>query len=352
MARDTPHRNNFGLLRLAFALLVIVSHSFELVTGDRSREPLTMLFGTLSFGELAVDGFFIVSGYLITQSFERSSSTTSYLWKRVLRIYPGFLVAYCLSVLVVAPLGGGDISILAGTDGLKTIRYALKLNSPPFALGAFSGSPYPVLNGSMWTIAYEFRCYLLVIPLGLLGLLRPRRALVTLPAVIVFLGILQTMELPGRLTGLIGTSVDTFHFTSVFIAGMFFSIFQKYIPMRNVLAAAAFVLFVILLFNHVTAHAAVGIFGSYLIFWFAFLPNTPSLARINNSIDLSYGIYLYAWPVQKLLIWFVAGISPWLVMFATVSISSILALISWTFVEKPALSLKDKTSRSPMMAGG
>jgi hypothetical protein len=70
--------NNFSVLRMLFATLVILSHSTELIDGNRSREILTLLFGTISFGVLAVDGFFIISGYLITKSY-LSSQPMGYL---------------------------------------------------------------------------------------------------------------------------------------------------------------------------------------------------------------------------------------------------------------------------------
>ena len=73
--------NNFGFLRLLFAILVIVSHSPEAIDGNRSREILTNIFGTISFGEFAVDGFFMISGYLIYKSYQNSTSFKNYIFK-------------------------------------------------------------------------------------------------------------------------------------------------------------------------------------------------------------------------------------------------------------------------------
>ena len=98
--------NNFGVLRLFFAALVIISHSPELIDGNRSRELLTRLFGTLSFGEVAVDGFFLVSGYFITISFAERPDSYSYLTKRVFRIVPGYIIAFCVCIIIIAPLAG------------------------------------------------------------------------------------------------------------------------------------------------------------------------------------------------------------------------------------------------------
>ena len=96
--------NNFGFLRLFFAILVIVSHSPEAIDGNRTREILTNLFGTISFGELAVDGFFLISGFLIYKSYENSSSFKNYLSKRLLRIYPGFVVAHFFFIFCIVPI--------------------------------------------------------------------------------------------------------------------------------------------------------------------------------------------------------------------------------------------------------
>lgn len=163
------HRNAFGFLRLMFASLVIVSHTPELVDGNRSRELLTQAFGTISFGELAVDGFFIISGLLISASYLASKSVWSYLLKRVARIYPAFIVAALICVLVCAPIGGATEGSLASRV-VHTIGRTIFLIKP-YHYGAFAGLHYRDLDGAMWTIPYEFRCYLLIMLLGLAGLL-------------------------------------------------------------------------------------------------------------------------------------------------------------------------------------
>ena len=157
--------NNFGVLRLVFAALVIISHSPELVDGNRSRELLTRLFGTLSFGEVAVDGFFLVSGYLITKSFAERPDWYSYVTKRVLRIFPGYTIAFWVCIIIIAPLAGHSGS------SFRNFSHNLLRNitlSQPDIPDVFNGMPFPALNGAMWTIPYEFRCYLAVLVGGLL----------------------------------------------------------------------------------------------------------------------------------------------------------------------------------------
>ena len=283
------------------------------------------------------------SGGTVTEA----ASLLSYLWKRVLRIYPAFIVAFILSIVVVGPLAGADMSALKGAGWIKQLVYMLVLAYPRLP-NAFAGLPYPLLNGSMWTIPYEFRCYILIAILGLLGMLR-RKVLfgVTLIALLLISAFLTVRNsVPTMLTNLTGYPEGTLRFSTIFISGSAFYIFRGAISYRNDLALIAAILLVGLLFNHATEELAMPTLGAYLIFWFAFLKNTPSLNRINSSTDVSYGIYLYAWPIQNLAIKIIPGISPLIVIILTTIAGTMLASLSWHLIEKPSLSLK-RSSRRP-----
>ena len=114
-------QNNFGFLRLFFAIVVIFSHAPEAIDGDRNRELMTRFFGTMSMGDLAVTCFFLISGFLILMSYQHSSSFKNYLKKRVLRIYPGFILAYLFCLLCVIPMAK-DIQTLLNFDSWFWIK--------------------------------------------------------------------------------------------------------------------------------------------------------------------------------------------------------------------------------------
>ena len=159
-----PRENNFDLLRFLLAVSVIYSHSYPLTLGaDEYAEPMKALSrGRTTIGSIAVDCFFIISGFLITQSWLRSKGFFDYLRRRILRIFPGYIVVLAVCHFVVAPLSGVDVSQTFSGERLRylvgrmlTLRY---YNEP----AAFPTNPYPfAINGSLWTIRYEFACYLI-----------------------------------------------------------------------------------------------------------------------------------------------------------------------------------------------
>jgi peptidoglycan/LPS O-acetylase OafA/YrhL len=338
-------RNNaFGALRLIFAALVIVSHTPPMIDGNHSREPLSMLFGAITLGELAVDGFFLISGYLITASF--ISDPKTYLIKRVLRIYPAFVICYLLCVFLMAPIGGANLAALGVGDWFR-LAYRLVMLKSPEVEGAFAGLPYPALNGSMWTISYEFRCYILAALLGLLGVYRSPRLLLALTVGLLALTPIfhtalgpQIAEWGRPLSPLFGEPAESVSLTAVFLMGACFKLFS--IPQRKDWAIVCGVLLTLGLMFETTKTIAIAGPGGYLLFYIAFKTRSKILLTLNAKDDISYGVYLYAWPIGTLLIWYWTDIP--LVIHALITLAGAVALgwISWRTIEKPSLALKSR----------
>src|SRR5580658_9984831 len=155
MRIDTSMKeNNFDFLRLALAVLVIFSHSFPLGADSEVHEPLRVLtHGQMTFGAFAVDLFFVMSGFLIAGSAERSRGFGSFLKKRVARIYPAFVVSAVLVALVVLPLAGGVFAEVSWPARLVDFVVQTLRLQEFHVQGAFARNPYPgVLDGSVWSI--------------------------------------------------------------------------------------------------------------------------------------------------------------------------------------------------------
>jgi peptidoglycan/LPS O-acetylase OafA/YrhL len=338
MNRDS---NNFGFLRLLFAALVILSHSPQLIDGNTSRELLVRVFKTVDFGEVAVDGFFLVSGYLIIASYLRSKTKIEYLLKRILRIYPGFVVACIFSYAVGWVYGRGHFT---HSVHLALVRVAdLIFLNPPSMAGAFPQLPYHTLNGSMWTIAYEFRCYLIVILLGVLGLFK-RRRIYLLVALLVWSVALSGFDLPlpEHISAFTGNIHQDFRMAGMFFSGGVFFLYRDKIVYRGWIVAACVAALIPFLFSELLAEFALGTIGAYILFAFAFHSSAGFLSKVDNKVDLSYGIYLYAWPIQQIIICYHRNISQFLLTGMTLVIASALAYVSWTVVERPFMELKKR----------
>jgi len=170
--------NNFDALRVAAATTVVFSHSFLIAAGNDHREPLVLLTGNQAvLGLAGVFVFFAISGFLVTQSWEETRAPLRYLAKRALRIFPGLIVALVVTAFVLAPL----VTMLPLADYLhrpEPYRYVLwntlldtRVHELPRVM--FVDNPVGLeVNGSLWTLRYEFEMYLMVMALGLAGLLR------------------------------------------------------------------------------------------------------------------------------------------------------------------------------------
>ena len=339
-------QNNFNLLRLLLALLVMVSHAPELQDGDRGRELLTNVFHTLSFGELAVDGFFLLSGYLIVQSWQAAPQAAVFLRKRMLRIYPGFIVASLVCVYLVAPLGAEPGAYFRDLATAKVLL-ALPVLHAPIIPPVFDGLPYARVNGAMWTIALEFVCYLTVLAMGLAGAIRNRRLWLALTSAAFAAYLVGRAGLPLRWTVQMLVTHPLVRLGALFCAGGCFYLYRdrcRYTPRGAVIAA---VILVALMFSPRLAELALATCGGYLLFYFALRP-LPFTAAVNRLPDISYGIYLYGWPVQMLMLWYLPGRSPWLLLACALALVVPVALLSCYLVEQPMMRYKLKGLPAPV----
>lgn len=338
--------NNFNFLRLVFAILVLLSHSPEIIDGNRNREILTRIFGTLSFGDFAVQGFFILSGYMIVKSWLQDPELNRYLKKRVARIYPGFIIATVFSVFLIGWLGATDRLTYVQDINYSKFIINLIILLGPFTPKVFEGTAYAIVNAPMWTLEYEFRCYILIGILGIWGINSRRNIWLNILFITLFALFasyffdINKYHFPGSFY-LLGIPSEILRLFPCFATGVCFYLYREKIVYSFRLFFIFFTLLIAGLFIYKVAVIAFCIAGGYCIFYFSTL-KIRAIKIFQKLPDISYGIYLYGWPVQKIIMWYFASISPWQLFFASWIVSSILGLCSWYLVESPALKLVAK----------
>ncbi|MGE7418036.1 acyltransferase family protein [Methylobacterium tarhaniae] len=329
-----PH-NAFGAVRLALALLVVVSHAFSVTTGAILDEPLARLTG-YTLGEHAVNGFFAVSGFLVTMSLMRRGPR-DYVVARALRIVPGLAAA----TLVVA-LGLGSVMTTVslpaywGDPGLwRFIQGTLTTFKSNAALpGVFSENPFRFPMGTVWTLKYEVLCYGGLLAAGLVGALRRRRLGLLLVA-----GLAVALALAGLRGGEMPKALETaLRLPLIFSAGAALFLYADRARLSWPLALALLALAGLL---HGTALYPPALFlaEAYGVLCLGLgLPiRHPAL---DPRADLSYGTYLYGWPVQQSLHALFPTASAWLLLGPSLVLTLAVAALSWRFVERPALGWK------------
>ncbi|MEE7492341.1 acyltransferase [Methylobacterium oryzae] len=328
-------RNGFTGLRLMLALAVVVSHAFSVATGAAGDEPLARLTG-YTLGEHAVNGFFAVSGFLVTMSCDRRG-IRDYAIARTLRILPGLVAA----TLVVALGLGAVLTRLPAAEywrdpGLWSfIRGTLTTFKSNAALpGVFESNPYRAPLGTVWTLKYEVLCYLGVLAAALCGLLRRRWSA---PLIVAGLTLALSIACGIRGADLPKGTETALRLPLIFAAGACLYLWRD--SLRVSAAALACLAFGALVLARTPAYPALlFLVEAYGVVWLALGPLARGL--FDPSADLSYGVYLYGWPIQQSLhaLWPTAS-GPALLV-PTLALTLPVAALSWYGVERPALSLK------------
>jgi peptidoglycan/LPS O-acetylase OafA/YrhL len=322
--------NNFDFLRFALASLVIWSHCFPL--SGRSMDWCYAASGQIDGGSLAVDCFFVLSGFLITQSWLTQPRVSAYARKRALRILPAMVAALVFGAFLIGPMVSGvSVSQYLSSGppwahflGVALTRYLIV---PPL----FEQNPIPYwLNSPLWSLRYELFCYALVPVLVARG---ARRGLVVTAGVFVA-GWLYFLTHPGG-----GIPSIMARLLTCFSAGMLMYLLRERIPYSRALAVAAASVLALSFFSAGFRHVF-PLAGSYLLLVIALSVRLP-LHHFARHGDFSYGLYVFAYPIQQTVVWLL-GPQISVALFFAVAFAAALfvAVLSWRFVEAPALALK------------
>ncbi|MES2645399.1 MAG: acyltransferase [Bacteroidota bacterium] len=354
---EVGRRNNFDLIRFLLAISVMFTHAFGIHQNGRS-EPLKLLSNNqLTVGIFAVNFFFIISGFLVLQSWRHSKGVIDFLVKRILRIYPAFIVVCILSAFVFCPLGNGNStnpflhwkSYVSQIEYYK-LFYSIFFLSSPEIPATFASSPFTQeINTSLWTIWYEFVCYLVLMAMGVFKVFNFKLVPLVLFVFAIVFYILdfnsEYFEIMNRRVSIISEyAIERIHnlgrLIMFFLGGTCFYYYRAYIPKSRWLLLLSIVVLVLNLQLIRQIEIAQVIFGSYLLFYFAFTTkiNASKFAKYG---DFSYGIYLYGWPVQQLvIIYFGDKLSLAGTLFCSLLIVIPLAMLSWHLIEKQFLKFK------------
>jgi peptidoglycan/LPS O-acetylase OafA/YrhL len=332
----------FDTLRLIFAVLVILSHSFFLVRDAAGREPLLLLTrGQISLGNASVLAFFAISGFLIAKSWMRHPSPVDYLCRRVARIYPGFLVCGLVSLLIVVPLAGGSLP--------RHFEYYANYVVQTLTLQEFAHGPIftsnvrtDVLNGSLWSVRTEFWCYIGLMFLGMTTLIRRTGFLFLALAGAMSWHLLQmqghAIGNPQFFASSFGNPFDWSNVLPCFLGGMLFHRLGGPVLIRRNYMTAAVLVLILSNFIPYAFVFTLPICGTYLLMGVAFSP-ALQLVHLGRYGDFSYGTYLYAYPVQQLIVRLLGtSISPIALFLLATPVSLGLGALSWFLVERRFLS--------------
>jgi peptidoglycan/LPS O-acetylase OafA/YrhL len=331
--RLSTRDNNLNLIRFVAATAVLVSHAWPIALGNGTAEPLEHMLGH-SLGYIAVMVFFVASGFLITASFDRRRSLADFLRARAARLMPGLAVSMLVVALIAGPMVTDlpPASYLADPQTWTFLVRNITLVKPQYDLpGVFTTNPFPKVEGSIWTLAYEVACYGGVVGFGALGLIARRG-----PGTAVLVAWLLCAA------GAKAAGVTLFYqadqlllLSQPFAFGMLAYLWRDRLPVHP---ALLIVLAVAAAMTRTTP-----LYSALLILTIAyatlFLAAWPggAIRAYNRLGDVSYGIYIYAFPVQGLAVWWFGPQSPALNILISFPLTLAVAILSWRLVEKPAL---------------
>ncbi|SFZ92953.1 Peptidoglycan/LPS O-acetylase OafA/YrhL, contains acyltransferase and SGNH-hydrolase domains [Flaviramulus basaltis] len=332
--------NNFDFLRFLFAVFVVISHAYALSGVNESSEWFHQISnGQIVLSQLGLSGFFIISGYFIFQSLQRSKSFFSYYKKRFLRLFPALFFVLLLTLILAPFVYKSEISFFQNKEVYSYLPYNLLLYFFQSGIkGIFDTNAYHAINGSLWTIRYEFSLY---VAIGLLYFFRNdfKGVRILIAAVFAILIITYNFFIE-RFAGSSILGMQGYHILNLgtfFVCGSLLASFNFEEIKSSILLIITIIVFALAIYFNFYNYIKHIVFPiMVLLIGFAPLPFFSTFGKIG---DLSYGIYIYSFPVQQTMIYFF-DLNVYQLIIYSLMVSIMFGYLSWHFVEKKALAYK------------
>lgn len=344
--------NIFDYIRIILAIAVIVTHCYPLFFGPQSKDPISQnILITSSIAGIAVFGFFIISGFMITQSMVNSKNNRQFILKRLIRIFPALIIMLLLTIFVLGPIvyDGNIVDYFKSDTVWKYFIGNINLfgNTEYNIDGVFENNIYPsAINGSLWTLKHEFIAYLFLMILSSCKILKNRKAMLVITIISIFTYILKMNISPiFDWMNYIGFVAEIGHFLRLFmyfLIGTTMYLYKDKIKMNfKYFIFACFVLFLGICLN-VTDYALILSLPYILMYIGTFKFKKNFLGKIG---DFSYALYIYAFPIQQLIVFYLKDkINIWLYMFLSVILTSIIAISTTYLIDNNIKKIKNKIS--------
>lgn len=324
--------NNLTFIRLVAALSVIYGHTSAVVAGAPA-DWVAVTTGYAFIGGVAVDLFFLISGFLVTASI-LNGGVKNYVISRVLRIYPALWVNLILVTFVM----GGALTTLSLTDYLTNgavwsyfTGLAFTYKGGFFLPGLFTQHHDQAVNGSIWSVLIEVWLYIVVLAFYTFGLMRSRAVFNTVFFVLIVVLWNDKSFLPAAING-----STMMHVCLLFYIGSFLYINRDSVPVSPYFMLIALFLAGITLGTDKFAYGYILL----LVTFFCTVSFLKQFAWMDKWGDYSYGVYLYGWPAQQLTVWAFPEFTGNQNCLVASAIALVCGIASWHLIEKRAMRLK------------